>query len=114
MKQKLRYIIATIIVLLPIAVFIFLQSKPKLPNTDLSYFKALSPNNEFLIYDTETEIKIYNLENKQEKTLTTLNENIEGLECIRNENNTDIACVNINQQGYPGLTKITILQIDIE
>lgn len=114
MKNKLRYLIATIIIVLPIAVFIFLQSQPKLPDTKLSYFKAISPNNEFLIYDTETEIKIYNLETKKTNTLTTLDEKIEGLRCIRNENNTDIACVSINQQDYPGLTKITILEIDNE
>lgn len=79
---------------------------------------SISPNNKFLFFNTMTppdkmsEYMIYNFETKTLLSVGYEDITVEGMRCIRNENNKDIACAMVDQNKYPWLTKIIIFTID--
>jgi hypothetical protein len=68
---------------------------------------SISPNNKFLFFNTMTppdkmsEYMIYNFETKTLLSVGYEDITVEGMRCIRNENNKDIACAMVDQNKYP-------------
>ncbi|MFC1655493.1 hypothetical protein ACFL3C_01360 [Patescibacteria group bacterium] len=73
---------------------------------------SLSPNSEYLIYDYEEDLKLYDFDSENIEILTSFKDSLEGISCIWNDVGTEVACVAVNQEEYDGATKIFIFEIE--
>lgn len=79
---------------------------------------VISPNNQFIFFNymsvgaEESKFLLYNREDQKLHTLGYEQWQIEWIQCLRNENNKDIACALVNQQQYEWLTKMIVFFIN--
>ena len=71
----------------------------------------LSPTKEYLLYIDNYRLKLYDLKNKKITDLTALDDNIQGVTCDWSPKESKIACIEINQNDFPSLTKIIVVSL---
>ncbi len=73
---------------------------------------VLSPNSKFLVFPNDNDLKIYLPASEETLSLQSISTNLEGLDCIWNEDSKKIACVIIDQNNEKSFTQIIVLEIN--